>query len=278
MQVKDFSIYVFSATGNTMKCAVLLAKCLEELGAVTALYDINKTSAIAPGENLVICYPIHGFNVPIDVLRFCRKLPKHKGPVYFLKTSGEPLKLNDASSLQVSGILKKKGYDVRGEFHYVMPYNMVFRHTDEMASKMWQTASGRIPSAAAIIAAGERADVRPTTGARLMSALCRIEHGFYPLNGRLFRVKDDLCARCMRCVNECPVGNIRYENGKIRFGGSCTGCARCSFNCPKDAIRVGLLDFMRVNGPYDFSRDASPAETGRFRRAYERYFSSEDKK
>ena len=52
---------------------------------------------------------------------------------------------------------------------------------------------------------------------------------------------------------------IRFEDGRFRFGGNCIGCVRCSFECPTGAIHIGLLDFMRVNGPYDFSRDLKSA-------------------
>ena len=174
-------------------------------------------------------------------------------------------------------ILRKKGYAVRGEFHYIMPYNMVFRHSDAMASKMWKTAKARIPEAAGIITAGTEKLKHASIPAKLMSSLCRIEHNFYPLNGSLCRVRKDRCVQCLQCVNNCPVGNIRFENGRFTFRNSCIGCARCSFFCPQDAIRIGLLDFMRVNGPYDFSRDPEDAVIGRFcRKSYERYFRESD--
>jgi hypothetical protein len=35
---------------------------------------------------------------------------------------------------------------------------------------------------------------------------------------------------------------------------------RCSFACPRDAIRIGFLNGWRVNGAYHFE-DAKPGET-----------------
>ena len=32
----------------------------------------------------------------------------------------------------------------KGEFGYIMPYDIIFRHTDEAASLMWETAKKRI--------------------------------------------------------------------------------------------------------------------------------------
>lgn len=88
-----------------------------------------------------------------------------------------------------------------------------------------------------------------------------------------FRVDAKKCVRCMKCINECPENNIQYKDSKFRFGKNCCGCFRCSFNCPEGAIHIGMLDPMRVNGPYEFDRDPGKAKIGRFcRKAYKRYF------
>ena len=265
-------IYVFSGTGNTLKCAKALETALTEQGAAVRLHEIADGSETAAERDLVLCYPVYGFNMPRILKTFCRNLATG-GNVWFLKTSGEPLHLNDNSSAQMIRILKKKGYRIRGEFHYIMPYNMVFRHTDELASLMWQTAKERIPDAAKKIAAGEETPVVAPLSAKFVSALCRIEHWFYPRNGRLFRVDPKKCVHCQKCVKNCPTKNITYADGKFRFGKHCIGCVRCSFRCPTGAIHIGLIDFMRVNGPYDFTRDPASAVLGRFLKAsYERYF------
>lgn len=62
-----------------------------------------------------------------------------------LKSSGEPLALNNVSSYKLVSILKGKGYDYFAEYHYVMPYNMIFRHDDAAAYKMWHTAKNLAP-------------------------------------------------------------------------------------------------------------------------------------
>ena len=270
-------IYVFSGTGNTLKCAAALRDALAELGAEAVLHEVKDGSEKAAEDDLVLCYPVYGFNAPLPMLRFCRGLEKGRGGrVWFLKTSGEPLRLNDNSSAELTRILRKKGFDIRGEFGYIMPYDIIFRHTDEAASLMWETAKRRIPAAAKAIAAGEGTLPAPGAAAKLMSVICRIEHGFYPVNGRLFRVDKSKCLRCMKCVESCPEGNIRYVNGRFKFGGRCVCCTRCAFGCPADAIHIGVIDFMRVNGPYDFTRDPQKAEPIKYcRKAYERYFSEQ---
>lgn len=271
--IKAIGIYVFSGTGNTLKCAKALEEALTELGVSVGFHEIADGSETATERELVICYPVYGFNMPRILKDFCRGIPGG-GNVWFLKTSGEPLRLNDNSSAEMIRILKKRGRRVMGEFHFIMPYNMVFRHTDEMASKMWNAARARIPEAARLIAEGKGSPIHAHFSAKAVSALCRVEHWFYPKNGRLFRVDNKKCVRCMKCVRECPTGNITFNDGKFAFGKRCIGCVRCSFQCTKGAIHIGLIDFMRVNGPYDFSRDPEAAVIGRYcRRAYKRYFS-----
>lgn len=271
--MSEIGIHVFSGTGNTLKCAEALKGALAELGMPAKLHEIGKGSRKPEEQDLILCYPVHGFNAANAMLHFCRELPEGHGNVWFLKTSGEPLKLNDNSSGELIKTLKRKGYTIKGEFHYIMPYNMVFRHSDEMASLMWKTAKERIRDAAVQIANGEGHMPDPRLSAKVASALCRIEHRFYPVNGRFFRVDTKKCVRCMKCINECPENNIQYKDGKFRFGKNCCGCFRCSFSCPEGAIHIGLLDPMRVNGPYDFERDPGRAKIGRFcRKAYKRYF------
>lgn len=65
--------------------------------------------------------------------------------MFVLKSSGEPLALNNVSSYKLVSILKEKGYDYFAEYHYVMPYNMIFRHDDAAAYKMWHTAKNLAP-------------------------------------------------------------------------------------------------------------------------------------
>ena len=99
-------IYVFSGTGNTLKCAEALRDALAELGADAALHEIRDGSEKASGRDLVVCYPVYGFNAPTPVLRFCRgQEAREGGRVWFMKTSGEPLRLNDNSSAEMIRIL-----------------------------------------------------------------------------------------------------------------------------------------------------------------------------
>ena len=271
--MNDYGIYVFSGTGNTLKCAKALKEVLDKNGILSGFHEIKDGEEYHEERDLILCYPIHGFNAPNVMLRFCREMPQGFGNVWFMKTSGEPLALNDNSSGELIRILRRKGYHIKGEFHYLMPYNMVFRHSDGLASLMWKTAQERIPQAAEQIVDGTELRITPSFPAKAMSLLCRIEHWFYPKNGRLYHVDMNRCIKCLKCVRDCPTRNISFSEGKFHFGSGCTGCVRCSFRCPEKAIHIGLLDFMRVNGPYDFTKDPKEASIGKYcEKGYRRYF------
>lgn len=278
--MQNMIIYYFSATGNTLKIAKLYAKELTALGAKVTLSEI-KADSVPQDTNkydlIGFAYPVHGFRTPEIVTDFAKKLPaaENGAKVFSIKTSGEPLKLNDGSYSELKRITEKRGYTFFAEYHYVMPYNMVFRHTDGMARRMLDTAEARIPSHAAEILKERENLVKVPVSSKIMGALCLIERPGMRFNGRFYRVSGDKCVKCMACVKNCPVGNIRYEDGKFKFGWNCIGCARCAFNCPKDAITTGFLNAIKVNGRYDFSADADYDIPGYCKKSYTEYFAGD---
>ena len=268
---------VFSGTGNTKRVAERLAEELRAWGADTDVFSIREgaeTPEIAGYDMLFFGYPVHAFNAPASALRFLKSLPKVEGvPTYIIRTSGEPLRLNDASGITPRRILKKRGFAVRGEYSYVMPYNIIFRHSDPMAARMWQAVELRIKRDAAEIAAGSGKLKKVNPFRRLVAFVLRIEHTAMPHIGRHFRATDE-CVGCGVCANECPQGNIKIVDGKPKFGKTCVGCMACSFTCPKDALKISLLNGWRVNGKYSF--DGAPATDDEVcnycKKAYLKYF------
>ncbi len=268
---------VFSGTGNTLRVCRRSAELLRESGHAAEVYSIKKGApmpAIEAYEALVVAYPVHGFNAPTPVLKFLRSLPAAAGKrAYLLRTSGEPSKLNNASGVTPKRILKKKGYDVRGEFTYVMPYNILFRHSDGMVARMWQAAERRIEEDVQTVARGGGQLIKVDPVRRAAAFAVRIEHPAMPLLGRGFRTTDD-CVGCGLCATDCPQGNITMKDHRPVFGADCVGCMGCAFLCPKDAVRISLLNGWRVNGAYSFEGEpAADDEVCRYlRKMYLRYF------
>ena len=250
-------IYCFSGTGNTLKVADLYKS---HLGEDTMIYQVREENDKFPDPNnfdmVGIAYPIHGFNMPQYFYRFLKKLPNVDGKkLFIMKTSGEGLHLNDCSSQKAIRLLKKKGFDVVLERHIVMPYNMIYRHTDGMAKQMWIYAKALSKINCDEILEGKRMKVTLPFYKKWYAFFFRILWPFTHVHGPLFRVNKKKCLKCNKCVKICPTQNIKVtEKGKYKFGTKCTLCMGCSFSCPKSAINVGIFRFWKVNGSYNVER------------------------
>ena len=194
---------------------------------------------------------------------------------YLIMVSGEPLRLNHSSDHKLQKILRCKNAVVESSWHYIMPYNMIFRHTESRAWQMDDTMRKLVPlDVKQYFVDGKPHTLPLLRGAGVLTSAFRIEQWFSHVNGKHFHVTKD-CVQCMQCVKNCPVGNIEWRDGEIRFSNRCILCTRCSFNCPKDAIRIGLLNGWRVNGPYRFRQPAKvEADSHAYfcRRSYNQYF------
>lgn len=291
--MKTAVIYVFSGTGNTKRVCKLYKDEFEKNGVDTTIYDVKAGFADLPDPNkfdlVGFAYPIHAFNAPKIMLQLCKALPKaensdrkHKKGYFVLKSSGEPLQINNMSSSKMKGILSRKGYALNSEYHYVMPYNMIFRHTDEMTVKMLRALEGLAPIEAREVLDGKVHKLKRVPFAPVLAWIMRIEHPAMKINGRLFKVDKEKCIKCGMCVRNCPVHNISMdESGNFRFAGDCLMCTRCSFNCPTNAFDIALLNGWKVNGAYTFKMPDTPEKNTHewyCKKAYRKYFENADKK
>ncbi len=261
----------FSGTGHTKALVEVLKRRLEnELDFSVLLHSIEDKGPdpdLGQFDLVVFSYPIHAFNMPLNYERYLRKLNLKKGKAYaILKQSGEPHFLNDASSRTLLRRIRKSGKPFYGEWHLLMPYNIHFRYPDALVKRL---LSGDRMLLDAFLKRLERGVLVPAKENVLLSPigwLFRIERLAGPLAAPGFEADEKKCISCLRCVRSCPRGNIRQEEGRIRFGRDCLLCMRCAFHCPTDAIRMGLFDRWKVNGPYPLAKieGSSPEEDERF--------------
>ncbi len=251
-------IYVFSGTYNTLKAARMVSCALQEGGVKTTVCEVKKPLGALPKPDaydyIGFGYPVHAYNAPQIFVEFIRGLPALKRPVFLFKTSGEPFRMNNASSCMIHRLLQRKGYDLRLEAHMLMPYNIMFRYPDALAKQMYLHTQAQSKLLATRLLGGERDRIRFHLGHWVISFLMRIEWPGAKLNGLMYSADKKKCTLCRRCVSMCPVNNIRLENGKIKFAGQCAMCMRCAMFCPRDAINPGLVRFWKVHGGYEFKR------------------------
>lgn len=261
------AIYFFSGTGNTALIAKTYKKYLNDYETTLCPVRMKKEgkkfsfeSFCNPEEMdlLAFAYPVHGFNSPQVMVNFCKNFPvlKNKKKAFIFKTSGEGLKFNNYSSQKIIKILEKKGISFLSERHYVMPYNMIFRHSPEMVKNEWIYASALVRLHCREIREGKIEKVHTNFLKGWFLPLFRIEWLYARLQGPAMKVDEKKCLHCMKCVKNCPMDNISFRDGKFVFGTNCALCVCCSFNCPTKAISIGLLNGWRVNGEYKIQETA----------------------
>lgn len=254
------AIFYFSGTGNTeltvKKWQSEAQKRHIELDLVKIEDNKEEVIDVSKYDKIGFGYPIHAFNAPRNVWKFAKRIKKvdEKKPAFAVMVSGEYMNLNHSSHLKVASILKRKNIFFESEYHYIMPYNMIFRHTEKRAFEMYQTMNALVPLDVEDYLVNNKPHYlkKHKVFIRPVIWLLRIEQLFAPVNGKTFKISKKKCIKCMKCVNNCPTHNIEFKDGKFKFHNHCLCCTRCSFNCPTNAFSIGLLTGWKVNGNYKF--------------------------
>ncbi|SHI02926.1 Ferredoxin [Sporobacter termitidis DSM 10068] len=260
--MKKAIIYVFTGTGNTRRAADFIAQALSGFQIDAAVWEARVPLNTAPDPNGFDCalfgYPIHAFNTPRFFLQFVKTLPSvRRLPAFIFRTSGEPFGANSASSRSLVRILRKKGFIPMLDRQLLMPYNIVFRYNDALAKQMYLHTRDMALVIAYRIAAGKKQALRYAPWAVLLTYLFRLQWLGAWINGPLIHADKGSCIGCGHCAAMCPLQNIRLTGGYPCFSHRCAMCMGCAFRCPKDAVRLGLLDGWRVNGEYPFEKLAA---------------------
>lgn len=292
--------YLFSGTGNTNKVCQLYQRAFEQEGHTVDIFDIDEHCIeqqpcveLARYDLCGFFYPIYAFNAPQNIVDFIKNIPvqsmESKTPCFIITSSGEPLNMNYAARFKIQKAIKRQPLVLIAQYNYVMPYNIIFRHSDERAYQMITTAKALIPIEAKeiiSIASGTTTSYslpKVSKLEHLISFFLRIESWGGRIIGRFYKVTD-ACTKCGLCIKWCPVKNISAskDNTPI-FGKKCLICQRCSMYCPTNAIKTGLLHSWKVHKPYTFNKPTEPAPTNDksaryLRKSYENYFREAEKK
>jgi len=243
--MSSLKIYSFSATGNTRVIGEKLSEMYEK--------HYKEKS-----EDLVgIGFPCYAFTYPGEpVGKLLIKLEKEQKKRPIKAFIYATCCLSPGTSLdEVHRELNRAGIPVVGKFSFRCPSPGFFalstgrerglrgvflRHVCNYERNL----SKSIEKAAAILARAEEK--------RFRSLLCNIkiflntprrrfahwnEHRLF----RNYKIDYEKCQLCFHCVKNCPVSNMAYINGEVRFINSkdCLKCMSCISNCPQDCITLG---------------------------------------
>ena len=129
-----------------------------------------------------------------------------------------------------------------GTAQVVMPENYIAMFNapqKEQARSVVEQAEPALQKVLAQLKAGQEFPLlRENIYDRLMSGPVNPVFYRFFVKADAFRATD-ACIGCGRCVELCPLNNIRLENGKPVWGKNCTHCMACICYCPKEAIEYG---------------------------------------
>jgi ferredoxin len=146
-----------------------------------------------------------------------------------------------------------------------MPSNWLVGYDDRLAKQLYEAAITKTEHMCQEILAGRNRTlhIHPVLG-----VIARGIHIGEDLGARAFGKElhtSDACTGCGQCVKLCPTGNIRREDGRIRFGWDCMWCMRCIYACPQRAISPRFSKPFVLRKGYDIRAIvADPGLEGRF--------------
>ena len=281
--MKYLGIY-FTGTGNTKRVCDKAQEELEKRGHSLDTVDVINGDVfdLQDYDGLFVFYPIFAFNCPKPVIKYVKKIKKldQAIPCVIMKQSGEHLFWNNASSLYLTSLLKRRNIIVHNEYHYLMPYSFIFRHSDFMAYRMLKTMEGLLPLDLDLFLKQQDVHLKRFFFDRPFAFLLRIQWWGGRFNGLFYKVQKNKCTKCMKCINDCPAKNVSLKNDKIKFGYQCLMCQKCVMYCPKQAIKAGLFNAWRVDKPYSFkeSNDQTTKKPNFCKKNYQKYFVAAEKR
>ena len=234
-------IFYFTGTGNSRFAAETVGKALAETPiSVNAL--LRETPCAAGGEQVsetpfVFVSPTYAWRIPRVMEKFIRENTfSGSRDVYFLMTCGDSI---GAAGQYLRDLCREKGLNVRGVQKIVMPENYIAMFSAPEKAEAQNILANAVPE---LLTAAETIRARADFPAQKIGALDRLYSGsvnsvFYKLfvSAKGFYTTD-ACVSCGLCVKNCPLNNIKLQNGKPVWGADCTHCMACICRCPKAAI------------------------------------------
>ena len=234
-------VLYFTGTGNSRHIAERIAHALND--TLISLNDRIKSGDITPiavNGRLVLVMPTYAWRIPRIVRdHLLRTELRGARETWFVMDCGSEIG-NAAKYNQQLAAQKHLRY--MGTAQIIMPENYIAMFNApqaEEARSIVEQAEPALQKALAQVRAGQKfSPLRDTLYDRFMSGPVNPVFYRFFVKADAFRATD-ACIGCGKCVELCPLNNIRLENGKPVWGKHCTHCMACICDCPKEAVEYG---------------------------------------
>jgi len=238
----------FSGTGNTRFATERFSGAYEgkaqfQIHSIEE-QDVDFTKLILEADFVLISYPIYGSDIPKIMRDFLIENADsfREKPIMTLAT--QMLFSGDGGALAYY-ILKPYNVKLLASMHINMPHNIVdFRilpaYKDETVEKILLKASKKIDYYIKQIKSGNKVKTGMRFYSRTLGYLTQrlYYRWMYKSMIKMVRIDEGKCISCLKCVQNCPVGNMVMTDNKILTNNACTLCYRCINICPTQAIRI----------------------------------------
>lgn len=235
-------LFYFSGTGNTKWVADKFKERFNFYGNQLDLINIEKDPSydLSGYDFMIIGTSIYAGCGPKVMDEFIDNIRINDSNMRCILYSTQGAKTCAATSIY-GDILKSKGYDVFIKAMIQMPNNYYFsrqKQADNVQNNaVLESASEKIKELTSDFI--QNNSVNESTG--------KIGSWLGKFSGKLFKkwlpkisenlTSTDECTKCGYCFNNCPAGNITFENGRAVFHSKCIMCLRCIHGCHVNAIR-----------------------------------------
>lgn len=223
--------------------------------------------ALAEGEGIGFCFPVHGWRPPKIVREFISKL-KIAGThyTYAVITAGDNIG-ETANLLQAD--LARAGLKLHAATTLLMPESYVglpFMDVDkpQNEARKLQAADQKLKDFLPVIL-NRQEEIRDLVVGRWPRINSRVIGGYFVshlITDAPFHVDSGKCVKCGICADVCPVqditGGLGYEP-TWKHNGTCLTCFACYHHCPHHAIAFGKRT--QRKGQYFYGRKHSSKTT-----------------
>ena len=232
------TIYVFSATGNSLTTAKILAEkinaTLIPVASTRHLAEINEES-----DTIGFVFPVYYGNMPYPVRELITKM-NFPSDAYIFTVATYRGHAGDAAK-RMDGLLKARGQKLSLSLGLPMPGNS-FINKPEVDEAYLNAQRENIEK---LLPALQAREVYDYTSDGVMK-----ETPIDTANNFRGILAEDTCIGCGRCVSVCPMDNIILENGKALIGNHCVTCLACFHWCPLEAIYMSKQENIARRSKY----------------------------
>ena len=243
-------LYYYSGAGNTKFIAKALAKKLRSLDHEVVMMRITDTHAQTFEQNVelfIVGFPVYDLSAPSSVQTLVKNLKISTKPIAFFCTKA----FASADAIrELSLVAKSKNMSIVEEKEFYMPATDLlgmfakkgsrtekitkFFHSRHIGKKLDVFINHMLQKKSHTVAKKWYVYLSPLVPAKWKEGF----HAQYSRYVPEFFSQPDICIECMKCVNECPRDNIRFDE-VIKFDLNCDMCLHCLHHCPVDSIQVG---------------------------------------